>query len=1149
MPAKKPTNNGKLNLNLDSQLNSFEKSFDKVTKAVQKDLGKLQNSTKDLGKSLEESRIRLSEISKESQKTGSILEKNFSNLTNKISGFSRTLDKSLRSEEFDSLILNTSKFRNLLKEVSDTNKKVRLKDTISNVGDLLSEFKNLGGIKLSPFFKSFSSFKEPISILKELQELQTQRSKAASSEERKAINLLVAAQKKNLELVSKSAMMYVTAASSISMSLRPMSELITYQDSVIRNISYINTGFKQSASYIKLITSSLIESRGLLEFDTGLRNFQTVVSEFREFVTPANKVLKTVNLLNAGIGYSADSAGRLAGRLKGIGVANYQKVFEKISNQIVYFAKNTDLTTHNIENLIDAADDLIYKFPKAIQSNLVPQILSIGAAFKSVHLDAREMISLLDQAVDVRNTQSMLRNALIAGREGLTFESLMEGQDLNKASSVLNSIIRENIKGYSGINAAVMSEVLSNLTGFSKKYIYRLRNMTDEEYQILDKRINDTKKISKLQDEALKSLNQQLESPLNSLRALGNSIKLILLRGASSMSFMLKPLKLFTDGLNLLLKPFVQFPKLTAVTGTSLTVLGLAIGVRLVTHLAAAALQTRIFTYSLIKMRRTMGLMSLGSFSKDVGVITKKVPIIGKVFKPLASVLTFLSPKFLFSKLGSTVSAGKSVVGKFFPKIFNWNTLSKGFSFFTKKGFISGITKFGFSFVKLGSIIGKLSNPVGWVITAVTTLWTCMNLFSKGKLNETVLKPFKLLWGLMKKVGRGVVDIFSPFKKLISFFYQGTKVLLTFTKIAAVKTVKKTFDVTILGFKLLWKGVVGVGKGIGFLLSPVTKLIMLVADLTSWFIKLSESGLKKAYIKIKAFTTLVVDSAIYVFKKIGDAIRMIPFIGSMFDEAIAENTKAVKESTAFEKKKLEKKDKSKPFELINMRREPLQQMNLGVMESALKIGERFGKDKSELDIIKKAVILNEQNRLQGKEFDDKLVDKLTSNTGSKARLGESIGQLTYKSVEDLGQNQYKIRLADDHEMIVDLFDVAHNAYKGISDILQKNGGKEVQTIEQVQSLNLSEIFKKLKDSEAYSLSVQINQLKDILNVKDRVSLKQEEKPTIVNVTKEESKAVSDNQIYSLPDRFKFLENSLKSIEDVKAEKEKFKSTINLRICF
>lgn len=911
MPAKKNTS-GSLDLNLKTQLNSFQKAFEELAKKVGMNLNNLQSSVEGFSDDLLEASKGITQFTKQSSKKLYALEESFENLTSGVYGFSRSLDYTLRSNRFDDLIMDSKKLGSVLREVGRANKEIYIKNTMKQVGGLFSEFRNLSGLTMPPIFANISeglkgpmeqakvmnNLKESCGILegayRDLKKVRGEayvddKSEIAIQSQRR----LIAAQKFQMKLVSKLSLLYIGLAASVRMSIAPMGQVLLAQEKIIKTLPYLNTGFLESIQYIGNVNKSLMKTHGLLDFEEGITNFGLLAEEFREFLKPTNNIITGVNSLQAAVGYAASDSVMLAARLKGIGVAKYEDVFYKISNQIVSFAKNTDLSSRNIAELIQKADPLIYKFPKAVEQDLIPQILSIGSAFKSVHLDAKEMVGLLSQSIDLRNTQAMLRNALISGRNGLSFESLMEGKDLDKAAVEMNKFLRDSIKNHQGISAAVQSEVLSQLTGFSKEYIYRIRNMTDQEYKVMNRRLINDKKLSNDQDALNKALSQQLEGPLNSLKALGVQVKMLLMKGALNMMWAVKVLKGFVDILSWTIQKMNKFPAVVGVVGTTIVGLGLVIGAKLSWALTKAIYNTEMFTLTLNQMSTAMKAAAAGS-----------------------------------------VAGGAA-----------------------------------------GGAAASAAKKRGWIMA-------------------TLVGASKILWFLTKlvfKIGAGIAA------------FLGAPAWVTISA-----------------------GVLAVAGSIWWLCSR--------------------------------------------FKK--------------NTESVDNNTEALTKSNEIEQRKLGDKDKKdRKFASINRYEDPFQQMNFGAGESALNNESRFGPlNKFQTDILKKLMIDNEQRRLNGESFNATLVDQLTSNRGSKAELGDSIGQFTTKMIESLGDGKFKVTLADDQTIEFDSSNQVSNSYRSINNLLKSRGIDPIRE-EWGGIMNLqrnSNLLEKLSNRDFNQLSIHINHITDLL---------------------------------------------------------------------
>jgi hypothetical protein len=1082
MPSKVPENRRRetFDLNAKDLFEPIQKELKKTTKQVEGSIGGTWvDAAEEAVDALEDVAKAVSEVGEKTHKADVIIERSFSNILKRIDGVAEGLNDAGSTDLFSRWKQGSTSFKDDLIEISNISRRLDFSRTVNQMGTLTDR---IAGARLRllepghPLFDFSASLNQLDQVQEEINRLKFALDNADSDEKKQAASSLIVAQEQILDGMKSNARLTGQWIVALYTAGKPLKEFLDLQHQIQREASHLRVGFEQTSGYIRDMANSLVEVQGILSVGDSLQVFKALSNQSREFVNGTNKVINTVTLLQAGIGMTSDSTARLAYRLKSLGISNYDDKLREIGDQMAWFAKNTDLTTDNIVDLISAADPLVRMFPKELEDKLIPQILAIGSAFKSVGLDAHDFINGLRDISDFSNTSGMFRNMLMQGK-GVGFDDLVQSKKLDQGTINLNENLYKMMAGAQGANRIFLSQMLADATGMSREYLMNLSRLSRKELDSMNDKLRLENKMAEAHGAAKKALQEQMEGPISAFKALGATLRSILLQGAASVSFVLKPLQWLADGLNALLSPLAKNAVAAKILGGGLVLFGTILGVVTTHALLKATFALRLFNISLGDLASKSKLLGLG-FMETLGSAGGKI---GGWVKGL----------------GSSIAEGLSFLSlrltKFFPTL--------GSKLF---GPIAGLfERIGLKF--LGKRAIAAVPVIGLVVAGLWLLWDVLDSLADGSMTQGLVAGLKSAWEGIKNFSKELyVGFLTPLGHLGASLFRLVKMLLKpFWELAKVgfKLVK------LVAMPLVW-GLKGICKLIGgalhYTLKGLTWGLTKLGDLLEWV-----SG------GIDAFTSMVGRAWTKLGNVVQPAVDGLDYAVTYWANKLGFHTKAVDKNT---KALLKDNEMDKFLKEMSGRKSTLALnttgTDIGRLDSIFKNTERFEGKSDGLNALKRAVFRNsqlkamspeqqeKQSKLTGERYDPMLNEKLTSNSGSKALRGESVGEFTFRLVKE-NKGVTKVVLADGKE--IELYNDAQagavtslkslfveakknldsstqwsdefkkTAFKGINE----KGEIDLETLHQSMDANNKTASMMLNEWQTYQLKVVENQLKDL----------------------------------------------------------------------
>jgi hypothetical protein len=1108
MPAKIPSDkSSQVEFDFDKMLKEYGKSFKKSVdftveglKKASKETENLEQKTQRVSDALNQSSIDLHKYLLANTKAQQLVHKSLKDTFKDIKDISTQYDYLRDYDPFERFSRGSEEIAQDIASASKLANKLSFKQSSK---ELLGLTQQALGFKTSLLNNPL--FDNAWSGAQKLQDMSDQLHKMQSlvhnpeldSDQKKILEATISAHSESLKYLTDSIKNAALLGASYQLSLSPLKEMVELQHNLQKEISFTNVSYSETSKYISDISAGLIEARGLMDYREGSENFALLTKQYKDFGSSQLGLLGTVNKLNIGIGMSSDSMAELALNMRQLNVEDYSNKFQQLGDQVTWFVKNNqlNLTTQDVQQLIKESEPLVKLFPAQLKKDLIPEILSIGAAFKSVGLDANSFIEGLRDLGDVSSKVGMLKAALMTGR-GVTFEDVATGRKLGLATANLLDQMRSMMGNVDGFSARMTAQALSRMTGMKEEEILRLsrKRMTDSEFKDVKSKLHLSEEMSKATGAAQKAMDEQMSGIINGFKSLWGNVKILLMQGAASLGFLLQPISWVLSGLNKLTSALLKIPGVAKVAGIALVGLGIVLGVRLTVSLVKATISSSLLIKSLHSL--SAALFQTSIFAKK-SALTSKASIV--------SDLLWLLPFSKKLKVARSIKAGesgawvfsKALLSSWFVAPFKWLLgslkslpmklgLSSLLGWLSKNlGFKAISTALGTQLLKKSLLLGV--PIVGAVTTALWALWDVMDYISKGSLSKRykemwrdlkdwVVKPFKGIGDQirhsMSLLSNSISHLFHAFSPLIDVLHNlfGTtqsglstlidfaaklgKELVEFTVKGQFHTIHLSLQIIAFGLKTFNSVIEKSAEIIEYASTKIRKVMDWAAEGSSFLSKWWESGWG------------------VVTKALGLNTQAVQQCSKSYEEERARQKKTLMEGlklrTAYDTSGLDtgraeyyfNKDRSLGVnpELVNTLQKSLianSQLKFKYLEDQRNQELEFQKAREEsiktgkpISFIKKEIPKN--------GYDPLLFEKLTSKFGGKATVGESTGSITVKNIIHENGGKTVAILADGSSIELHPDDASRNAVMGVRDLFIKAKEKAQKLGEsnqlQIQSL-------------------------------------------------------------------------------------------------
>jgi hypothetical protein len=303
-------------------------------------------------------------------------------------------------------------------------------------------------------------------------------------------------------------------------------------DDLQERMKYANVGFRETLNYVRAISDASSRARGLIDPEGAAEAFELLTSRSREFTKTGSSLTTTLVKLHAGLGISYERAADLAFQMKTLGVGNVDRGMRQASDAMAFFAKNTSLTTSDIEEMMDASRDLYEIFPQRLEDRLIPQLLGVAAAIKDIGVSAAAAAKDIQDMSSLRNSKGMFKAAMVSATGGQSFGDVLGGKDVGASTAALAESVRSMVQSMSNGDPALfntMAESVAEMYGMDVSQVRRYANMNKEAMQSFKDRIKMEQDYAKQQGALDSSIEQQLSGPMNAVKSVWEQFKLLTL--------------------------------------------------------------------------------------------------------------------------------------------------------------------------------------------------------------------------------------------------------------------------------------------------------------------------------------------------------------------------------------------------------------------------------------------------------------------------------------------------------------------------------------------------------------------------------------------------------------------------------------------
>lgn len=426
-------------------------------------------------------------------------------------------------------------------------------------------------IQASGFSEDYQRFSQQRhELLEEIQVLQNSINEGTlSDEEKEKHETLISFLKERLEISESLTSEQLAFRAGVVLTLEPLRRAAELQRDIQLQLRMTNVGHAESLRLSQRALDAQISSLALLDQTQAVGIMEQLTRRARQFTEDGSDAARTAGMLAAGLDMSATASATLLWRMRALGIEDWDDAFKSAADQIAWFAKNTNLTVQEIENLVEAAQPLMYAIPHRLRHHLIPEIMGIGAAFKEIGLDAQNFVGQLRDMTGLLEQQGVIRAALTTAGGDIDFMDIIRGQEsqvqiTQDLATQIRSMFGEMDLGITG------AQIASQRFGISLDEAIRILDLSTEEFEEWKSTMRGAAELG----EARRALEQQIEGPMQALRSIGNSLQIMLVRGGSDVMRFIRPLSLMLEwvskGVNWVMESDVA---LRALTG-SIQVLG-----------------------------------------------------------------------------------------------------------------------------------------------------------------------------------------------------------------------------------------------------------------------------------------------------------------------------------------------------------------------------------------------------------------------------------------------------------------------------------------------------------------------------------------------------------------------------------------------